>query len=90
MASRGTGGWSIVKNLPANARDAGDMGWEDFLEEERAAHSSILTWEIPRTKEPGGLESMMWERADVTQRLSMRTKDLNVTRFTDCRCLKFQ
>ena len=49
----------MVKNLPANAREAGDMGWEDFLEEEMATHSSILTWEIPWTKEPGGLESMV-------------------------------
>ena len=27
------------------------------LEEEMATHSSILTWEIPRTEEPGGLQS---------------------------------
>ena len=28
------------------------------LEEEMAAHSSVLIWRIPRTGEPGGLESM--------------------------------
>ena len=28
---------------------------EDFLEKEMATHSSILAWEISRTKEPGGL-----------------------------------
>ena len=28
---------------------------EDPLEEEMATHSSILGWEIPWTKEPGGL-----------------------------------
>ena len=27
---------------------------EDFLEKEMATHSSILTWEIPWTGEPGG------------------------------------
>jgi len=27
---------------------------EDFLEKETATHSSILTWEIPWTEEPGG------------------------------------
>ena len=32
-------------------------GWERSLENEMATHSSILTWEIPWTEEPGGLES---------------------------------
>ena len=33
------------------------LGWEDPLEEEEmATHSSILTWEIPWTEEPGGLQ----------------------------------
>ena len=31
------------------------LGQEDTLEEEMASHSSILTWEIPWTEEPGGL-----------------------------------
>ena len=30
----------------------GPLGREDLLEEEVAAHSSILGWEIPRTEEP--------------------------------------
>ena len=34
------------------------LGWEDPLEKEMAAHSSILAWEIPWTEEPGGLQSM--------------------------------
>ena len=34
------------------------LGWEDPLEKEMAAHSSILAWEIPRTEEPGGLQCM--------------------------------
>ena len=28
------------------------LGWEDPLEKEIAAHSSILTWEISWTEEP--------------------------------------
>ena len=28
------------------------------LEKEMATHSSILAWRIPRTEEPGGLQSM--------------------------------
>ena len=34
------------------------LSQEDPLEEERATHSSILAWEIPRTVEPGGLQFM--------------------------------
>ena len=34
------------------------LGWEDPLEKELAAHSSILAWKIPWTEEPGGLQSM--------------------------------
>ena len=30
----------------------------DRLEKEMATHSSILTWRIPWTEEPGGLQSM--------------------------------
>ena len=30
----------------------------DPLEKEMATHSSILTWEIPWTEKPGGLQSM--------------------------------
>ena len=33
------------------------LGLEDPLEEEMATHSSILAWSIPRTEEPGGLQS---------------------------------
>ena len=35
------------------------LGWEDPLEEELAAHSNILAWEIPWTEEPGGLQPMV-------------------------------
>ena len=38
------------------------LGQEDTLEEEMATHSSILTWEIPRTEEPGGLQSIGLQR----------------------------
>ena len=36
--------------------------WEDPLEEEMATYSSILAWEIPRTEEPGALQSMGLQR----------------------------
>ena len=34
------------------------LGWEDPLEKGMATHSSILAWRIPRTEEPGGLQSI--------------------------------
>ena len=37
-------------------------GWEDPLEKEMAAHSSILAWKIPWTLEPGRLPSMRFQR----------------------------
>ena len=33
-------------------------------------HSSVLAWEIPRTEEPGGLQSMGSQGLDTTERLN--------------------
>ena len=38
------------------------LGQEDSLEKEMATHSSILSWRIPWTEEPGGLQSMGSQR----------------------------
>ena len=38
------------------------LGWEDPLKKGMATHSSSLAWRIPRTEEPGGLQSMGWQR----------------------------
>ena len=57
---------SAVKNRPAMQETQETwvrfLGWEDPLEEGMAAHSSILAWRIPRTEEPGGLQSMGSQR----------------------------
>ena len=54
----------VVKNPPANAGDTGSiLGQEDTLEEEMATDSSYLAWKIPRTEEPGGLQSMGLQKA---------------------------
>ena len=57
---------SAVKNLPANAEDAGDAGsipgLGRYSKEEMAIHSSIPAWRIPWTEEPGGLQSMGSQR----------------------------
>ena len=47
-----------IKHLPAVWETRiRSLGWEDPLEKEMAAHSSILTWRIPWSEEPGGLQS---------------------------------
>ena len=52
-----------VKNLPAMQEiKVQSLDWEDPLEKGMATHSSILTWIIPWTEEPGGLRSMGLQR----------------------------
>ena len=53
----------MVKNLPAmRETQVPSLGWEDPLEKEMAAHSSILAWKTPWTEEPGRLQSMgVWK-----------------------------
>ena len=47
-----------VKNLSAmQETQVQSLGQEDPLEKEMATHSSILTWEIPWTEEPGSYSS---------------------------------
>ena len=38
------------------------MGWEDALEQGTVTHSSVLAWMIPRTEEPGRLQSTELQR----------------------------
>ena len=47
--------WLSGKKFACNS---GDLGWEDPLEEGMSTHSSILTWRIPWTEEPGGLQAV--------------------------------
>ena len=64
----------MIKNPPANA---GDMrlgldpwGGKIPLEEGTATHSSILSWRIPNTEEPGRLQSIRLQdckESDVTE-----------------------
>ena len=52
-----------VKNhLPMQEMWVPSLDLEDPLEKEIATHSSILTWEILRTEEPGRLQSMGWQK----------------------------
>ena len=58
-------GGSAVENLPAVKETRVQfLGGEDALEDEIAAHSHPLAWRIPRTEEPGGLQSMWSQRVE--------------------------
>ena len=53
----------MVKNLPIMQEiRVRSLAREDSLEKEMATDSNILAWRIPRTEEPGGLQSMGWHR----------------------------
>ena len=57
------------------------LNQEDSLEEEMAAHSSILPWKIPRTEEPGELQSMRSQRSGhnwVPASKSSSVKDIHI------------
>ena len=53
----------MVKNLPAMQKIwVLSLGQEDPLKEVMATHASVLAWRIPRTEEPGGLQSVGLQR----------------------------
>ena len=58
----------MVRNPPANVRDAGSIpGSGRSLEKEMVTHSSILASEITWKEEPGGLQSMgLQKESDTT------------------------
>ena len=52
-----------VKNLPiVQETQVQSLVSEDPLEKGMATHSSSLAWRIPRSVEPGGLQSMGLQR----------------------------
>ena len=49
----------LVKNMPTRQETwVQSLGWDDPLEKGMATPSSILSWKIPWTEEPGGVQSM--------------------------------
>ena len=63
---KGFSGVSAVKKPPAvqeqKEMQVPPLDQEEPLEQEMATHSSILAWRIPRTEEPGGVQSMGSQR----------------------------
>ena len=55
------------------------LGWENLLEKEMEAHSSILAWRIPWTEGPGGLHTVhaVAKELDTTQRLNNNLREIS-------------
>ena len=72
MTLEGSPGGSVVNSC--QCRNWGDVSLISGLgrspEKEMATLSSILTWKIPQTEEPGGLQSMGQKKSDTIWQLS--------------------
>ena len=78
----------MVKNLPANAGDARDVGLIPGVrkipwKEEMATFSSILAWKLPWTEQPGGHSPHGCKESDVTEHTNTH-KQLDVHRLFLC------
>ena len=60
----------ILWAVPVGASYPSYIWSRKFLEKGMATHSSILTWRIPWTEEPGGLQSMGSQELDTTEWLT--------------------
>ena len=72
----------IVKNLLAmQETQVQSLVLEDPLEKGMATHFSILAWRIPRTEEPGGLQSMGSHRVrhDLLTHIKHNKEQLSLT-----------
>ena len=68
----------VGKNLPAMQETwVRSLGWEDLLEKEMVTHSGILAWRIPRTEEPGRLQSMGSQRVTHDLATNQQQRSLN-------------
>ena len=56
------GGFPGGSDSKESAYIAGDLDWEDSLEEGMPTYSSILAWRLPWTEDPGRLQSVRLQR----------------------------
>ena len=57
------------------------LGQEVHLDEEIATHSSILTWRIPWTEEPGRQQSWGHRESDTAEKLGLHALSNHVLLF---------
>ena len=64
MVDLGVPGGSGGRESACNAGDPDSifLGQEDPMEKEMTTHSSIFTWRIPWTEEPGGFQAIGLQR----------------------------
>ena len=55
------------------------LGWEDPLEKEKATHSSMLAWRIPRTVQAMGLQKVRHNGATSTYKKKKQISMLNAS-----------
>ena len=61
----------MVKNLPAmQETQVQSLSWEDPVDKEMAAHSSILAWKIPWTQSLVGYSPWGCQELDMTEPLT--------------------
>ena len=61
----------MIKHLPTmQETQVQSLGLEYLLEKEMATHSSVLSWKIPWTEEPGGLHGVA-KQSDMTERITL-------------------
>ena len=60
-------GKALIVHSQPGKKSVPDVGFSGsllgLLEKEMATHPRMLTWEIPRTEEPGGLQSMELQKS---------------------------
>ena len=68
----------MVKNPPTMQETlVPPLGWDDPLEEGMATHSSILTWTIPMTEEPGSYSLWRCKESDTPEQLKHITAQIS-------------
>ena len=61
----------MVKNQPAmQETQVQSLGWEDPLKKGMTTHFYILAWRIPMIEQPGGLQSRVSQKSDMTEQLT--------------------
>ena len=84
IARRNTGVSQVaqwVSNLPAmQETPVWFLGQKDPLEEGMATRASVFAWRIPETEEPGGLQSLGWQRVrdKVTEHTGLHTEGMQM------------
>ena len=73
----------MVKNLPTiQETQIPSLGWEDPQEKGMATHSSIPTWKIPWTGEPGSYSEQGGKESDTTERLTLSLSHFSKSKTT--------